>query len=513
MNAKNNIAKSAALITLMMLAFKILGFVKQAVIAYVFGATVETDIYFIAWGFITGVSEAIVKALLVSLVAIYTSIRIRKGQEIACKLINALLEILFPVFMLLVTILYFCAPLFSRVLAPTYDGESLKTLAFFIQILSPILLFGCFELVFGAIEDSFKEFMIPRLQSLIYSLCVIFACFALSSRFGIYALVFAQFASSIVFIIMLLFAIKKHHHFFIVNPWQLPEVKEVLFTAIPLFIGNSALQINQIVDKSITSGLGAGTASALSYCHTLEQFVTNIMIVNIGNVMFANFAEFVAKEEYDNVKSVLYRAIDTLVIILGYISIIVFFCAEDIVSIVYYRGSFSYEAVRLTAIALIGYSVSFISVAIRDLSVKSLYAFKDTRRPMNASIISICSNIVLSILLSKYIGILGIALATSISAIIGAIINGISLKKHLLGYRYSKHIITLIKCIPGLCAVALACFMINGLFDFGYFSNFALCSCIGFLVYIVVLYLCRVEEVKIIGVIIRNKMGIKRLKR
>ncbi len=511
MREKNSIARSAFLVTSMMLIFKILGFVKQAVIAYVFGANIETDTYFIAWGFVSGISEAIVKALLVSLVAVYTSIRIRKGQEVASKLINALIEILVPIFLLLVTVIYLCAPAFSKVLAPSYEGKSIERLALFIQILSPILLFGCFELIFGAIEDSFKEFMIPRLQSLIYSLCVIIACLTLSSHFGIYSLVIAQFVSSIVFIVMLLIVIRKHHHFSIANPWQSPELKEVLVTAIPLFIGNSALQINQIVDKSITSGLSIGTASALSYCHTLEQFVTNIMIVNIGNVMFANFAEFVAKEEYDNVKSVLYKAIDILVILLGYISVIVFFCAEDIVSIVYYRGSFSYEAVKLTAIALIGYAASFIAVAIRDLSVKSLYAFKDTKRPMYASIISICVNIVFSILLSRYIGILGVALATSISAFIGAILNGISLKKHLLGYRYSKHIITVTKCIPGLCVVALACFAINNYFNLGCFLNFVLCSCIGFLAYFVVLYICKVEEVKIIGCTIK-KIVMKRQK-
>ena len=174
----------------------------------------------------------------------------------------------------------------------------------------------------------------------------------------------------------MIFAVRKYHRFAAVKLRDIPELNNIIITAIPLFIGNSALQINQIVDKSITSGLGEGAASALSYCHTLEQFVTNIMIVNIGNVMFANFAEFVAKREFEDINKTLSKAINILISLLAGISIITVICSKDIVTIVYYRGSFSQEAVFLTSSALIGYALSFVAVAVRDLSIKSLYAFR-----------------------------------------------------------------------------------------------------------------------------------------
>lgn len=507
MEKSQGVAKSAILVTVMMLSFKALGFLKQAIIAYYYGATVETDVYFIAWGFVFGVSEAIVKALSVSLVAIYTTLRVNSGETFANRLINGLVEVLFPIFMLLMILLLIFAPGFSLVLAPTYDYSEREMLILYIRILAPALLFGCIELVFGAVLDSHKSFFIPRLHSFIYSVSIIIACILFSKLIGIKALIIAQYFSSIVFSLLLFFSIRKYNRFFWVKLRKIPELRSIVVTAIPLFIGNSALQFNQIVDKSITSGLGDGVASALSYCHTLEQFVTNIMIVNIGNVMFANFAEFIAKENYTAVKNTLKNAVNYLIVLLTGISIVTVICAEDIVSIVYYRGNFSYEAVVLTSTALIGYSVSFVAVAVRDLTVKSLYAFKDTLHPMIASIASIIVNIILSITLSKYIGIFGVSLATSFSAIVGMIINAYYFKAHLIDYKYRDHLVKLITVLPSGILMGCVAGVVHNTIKIGCFGNFFITTIAAFSTYFFVLYITKNEEVRVTTKAIQKRIS------
>ena len=479
-----------------MLGFKMVGFIKQAVVAYVYGANTITDTYFIAWGFVSGISEAAVKSLLVSLVAIYTNIRIINGKEKAARLINGLIKLFLPLFAILSGIIFMSAPIFAGFLAPSYNGINLERLICFIRVLSPILIFGCIELIFGAISDSYKSFYVPRLQSFIYSVSIILGCLVLSKRFGIFALVIGQYFSSIVFVVLLVLSTKKYHSFYIVKVKEIPEIKSILLTAIPLFIGNSALQLNQIVDKSITSQLSSGAASALSYCHTLEQFVTNIMIVNIGNVMFANFAEFIANGEIDKVKVTLEKTLNFLIALLLGVSAVTLICAKDIVSIVYYRGSFNYDAVLLTSKALVGYSLSFVVVAVRDLIIKCLYAFKDTKSPMVATLISIVLNIFLSITLSKLLGIFGVAIATSISAVVGMIINSFMLKKHIKEYRFDIHIETVLKCIPGLIIIIVFCLVIQHLISLTPFSRFAISSVGGLLIYIIVVALFGVREVR-----------------
>lgn len=495
----NDIGKSALLVTLMMFLFKLLGFVKQAVLAYTFGATSLTDSYFIAWGFISGISEAMVKSMSVSLVAVYTSLRIREGKREAAKLINGVIELVCPVFVLIAVMLIISSPTMASVLAPSYNEGKRYELIQYLKVLAPVLVFGCFEMTLGSVFDSHKSFFIPRLQSLIYSVSVILFCFALSSTIGVTSLVLAQYSSSALFSLILVLFVRRYHSFFFIKLKDIPELKTLMKTALPLFIGNSVLQLNQIVDKSLSSALVPGATSALSYCHTLEQLVTNIMIVNIGNVLFANFTTFVAEDNLDSIQRSLSRALNLLICLLVGLAVIVAFMAEDIVSIVYMRGNFSNDAVLLTSAALVGYAFSFPAVAVRDLTVKSLYAFKETTKPMLASILSIAVNICLSVTLSRMLGLFGIAFATSISALIGMLLNANSLKKYVPSFHYSEQFVVAIKCLPGAFVLAVICMVEKRFLTVGHLSAFLLAVGIGSPLYLMLLYLVKIEEIQLLA--------------
>lgn len=492
-----SIVKSALGVALMMLAFKFLGFIKQAVIAYVFGANSQTDTYFIAWGFVSGISEALVNALLVSLIATYTSLIVNQGRNEASKLINGILEILVPGSFIIIGIVIVLAPLISNVLAPSYQGEDKTLLVHFIRVLSPILFFSCFELVFRAVLDSNKCYFISRLQSLIYSISVIASCLLLYNYMGIKALFFAQYVSSFIFSIVLIITVYRYHKFFVLKYAEIPNIRRLLMTALPLFIGNSAIQINQIVDKSITSGIANGATSALSYCHIIEQLVTNVLIVNVGNIMFANYTELVSKKQFKMIEDNLTFVMNILIVALLGISVITIIFSKEIVSLIYYRGNFSYDAVLMVSIALIGYSISFVAVAVRDLAIKSLYAFSDTYHPMIASMVSIGLNIIFSIGLSKYMGIFGVSIATSISVFVGMILNTRFLKKYLTNYRYAKNIVVFVKSLPGAIFLALiSLFIKNYVPSNENLIKLILAVILGVPVYFVFLYCFQVDEVK-----------------
>ena len=504
---KNNIVTSAALVTLMMLLFKIIGFVKQAVIAYYFGASVNTDIYFIAYGFIGGVSEIIIKSVSVSIISVYSFTLINSGKDKADQLISAVMEVMMPIGLLIVGLLCIFSPVIVKMIAPSYTSNESVLLDKYIHILSPLLLFAAIELVFGAVMDANKSFFLPRLQSLIYSVTIICACVFLSDWLSVSTLAIGEYVSRVLFSILLFITIRKYWSFNFVHLKSIPQLKKIVLTAIPLFVGNGVFQLNEIVDKAIASGLDTGTASALTYCHTLEQFVTNIMIVNIGNVIFAHFADYVSKQELAQISSILKTAINAIICILVPISIITIVCAEDIVAIVYYRGNFSIDALKLTSIALIGYAISFPAIGVRDLTVKSLYAFGDTTRPMRASIISIICNICLSILLSRFLGIFGISLATSISALIGMILNAYSLKIYLPSYSYKNHIFTLLRILPGTIILLILSLYITRLnFTNSSMTSF-ICTCIaGGSVYLLAICFSGIDEIRdLINYILHKK--------
>ena len=495
----NNIATSAFLVTAMMLSFKILGFIKQAVIAYYFGANGDTDIYFVAYGFVSGISEIIINSLRVSIIVVYTSIIINKGKKYANGFVSILLEIFIPLSIIIIGIIIILAPNLASLLAPYYSYEQKNILINYVIALGPIISLSIIELIMGAILDADKSFFFSISQSFIYSVSIIVVSITLSSCLGIKSLVLGQYISSVLFCLLLIGVVCYKYEFrftFITKIREYHEIKNVLNTAAPLFIGNGVLQINQIIDKSITTGLSAGAASSLMYCHTLEQFVTNIMIVNIGNVLFSHFSTAVAEKRFDNVKSILKNAINSMIIILLPVSVITILCSNDIVRIVYFRGGFTEAAVNMTSIALIGYSIFFPCVAIRDLTIKSNYAFSDTKGPMVASIISIICNIFLSISLSKIIGILGITLATGISVIVGMGLNILCFKKHMPNYDFINHFKLCFKLLPCTFPILIGDYVLSFISVNNPYIRFFTISIIGFIIYILLGYLFKVELIE-----------------
>lgn len=490
---KKSVFFSAFSVTAMALFFKFIAFIKQAVIAYYFGANLETDAYFVAYGFINGITEIIVKSISFSIISIYATIVVNKGKDHANKTISGILELLTPLFIIITAVLCMFSPVIARVLAPTYDNDKVSLIASFIYSLSPIMLLCMLELIFGSIMDANKDFYISRLQSFIYSITIIILCITTSKILGVKTLILGQYISSIVFSIILIIAVRKYYKFSFTSIKNMPEIKTIFITAIPLFIGSGVVQLNQIVDKSIATSLSEGSASALAYSQTLVQFVTNILVVNIGNVLFSHFSDYVANNKMEELSTTLSKAINIIICLLIPISIITAFYSKEIVSIVFLRGNFDKKALYLTSTVLIGYAISFTFIGIRDLIIKSLYSLKNTIYPMIASIVSIICNIALSIYLSRKIGIIGISIATSISAVLGLIINVFAFKHKFNIYKFRNNLITTIKNVPSAIAIVVFVFAINIVCPkiIGFFVT----TFVGGMIYIALLYLFKVDEI------------------
>ena len=122
------------------------------------------------------------------------------------------------------------------------------------------------------------------------------------------------------------------------------------------------------------------------------------------------------------------------------ITITFYICSHEIVSIVFGHGAFDGNAVDAASHALKGYSIMFVPVILRETFCRFQYAFQDSKTPMVNGSIGIVSNIVLSILLCKYYGVFGVALATSLSVLISAVLNMITARNKTseLEYEYLK---------------------------------------------------------------------------
>ena len=129
-----SIIATTAILSVLTLAFKILGFVKQAVIAYYFGTTFETDIYNVAFNFVGSLTSAFVRAITLSLVSIYTHCLVQKGRDAASRLLSACLELLIPVVLLVLLIANIFTPQIAGLLAHSYSADESLMLQHYLHI-------------------------------------------------------------------------------------------------------------------------------------------------------------------------------------------------------------------------------------------------------------------------------------------------------------------------------------------------------------------------------------------
>lgn len=502
MSKKNqSIMATTAVITVLTLCFKALGFVKQAVVAYYFGTTFETDIYNVAFSFVGMLSSAFIKAITISLVSIYTHTLVQKGRDAASKLISACLEMLLPVVLLVLLITYMFTPQIAKLLAPTYNATQSVLLQHYLNICYPFFLFAVITLVWTSIMDSNKDFVVSRTESFITSITTILCCVFLYNIQAVTSLVIAQYLSYIIFGSLLLIRGRRYFKFSFTKLSTVPEVRTVLITALPLFIGNSVGQINRIVDNSVSTGLTHGTATALSLAVSLEDFVCNLLINNVVDILYVNFSTYVAENNREKLVSTMRSAINIMICLMVPITIVTCMCSREIVSIAYFRGSFNEHSLVLTSAALIGYAVGFTSSGVRDIVIRVLYSFKDTKGPMITGFFAVASNIFFSIVLSRFIGIMGISIASSICLTVNFLINSHMLKKHMPEYSISQYLPTLFKQIPGVAALVVIILCFKNLFN-NNILIFALSAVVGLSVYALILLLMKIDEVNMV----KNKL-------
>ncbi len=491
------IVRTTLVITILTFAFKLLGFVKQAVVAYYFGTTLETDIYYVAFNFVGMLSSAFIRAITISMVSIYTHCLVQKGREAASKVLSACLEILVPIVLVVLLLAYMLTPQIAGILAPSYSPSETALLQSYLKICYPFFLFAVVTLVWNTLMDANKDFVVSRTESGITSITTIACCVVLYNVQAVTSLVIAQYLSYIIFGSLLLIRGRRYFTFAFTKLSDVPEIKIIIMTALPLFIGNSVSQINKMVDNSLSTSLGYGNASALSYAVVLEEFVSYILVNNIVDVLYVNFSTYTAEGDYDKLRSTMASAINVMICIMIPITIITCMCSKEIVAIAYYRGSFTWDSVCMTSAALIGYAAGFAAMGVRDIVLRGLYSFKDTKTAMVTGIIAVVVNIALSILWSHHFGIIGISLASSVSQVVNFCLNSLMLRKYIPDFTLMSHVPVLLKQVPGAAAVVVIVLLFKRLFS-NNIIIFAASAMVGLGIYALFLVLMRVDEVALV---------------
>lgn len=460
---QRSVFKAFFSVTGVILIAKLLGFAKQSAAAALFGATLETDLITLSQGVLADIQYVLAQVLLTAFTSVY--IHMRESNEAETRRFISDTVKSFTAMILAVSALAFLAsPLIARGIAPSYTPDTSSRLVGYIRLYVPLLPLFVWMAVFQSLLNANERFVPGEMVSINQSVLFLLVVFLFREKLGARSMILAFFVFTVWNLLFLGVLSRKYWSFRLSgNPFANPHVRELLHMVAPLLLGYSMIYINQQVDKILSSGLGDGAVTALGYGAVLSNLVSTF-IVSFCSILFTYVTTAISKSAHEEAAGLAVRAASLLILLFLPISILTILCAKDIVTIAFGRGAFDAAAVETSAYALMGYGFIFVPLVLRELFSRFQYGYQETRRPMVNSSIGIVFNMILSILLSRRWGVLGIAAASSVSVCVCGVLNLLTSRKQNAALDFKP----LLRQLPFLLLGGAACLLI------AYFGNHVL---------------------------------------
>lgn len=486
---------------------KLFGFLREIVLAYFYGASAVSDAYLISITIPTVIFAFVGAALATSYIPLYTSIEKEKGEGEALRFSNNLVNFLLVFCCLVAGAGFIFAQPLVKVFASGFTGETLRLAVFFTRVSIVAVFFMGLTYIFRSYLQIKNDFISPALIGFPYNVIVI-ASIVLSVKVDLVFLPLGLvLAIASQFLFVMPFACKKGYRYQFIMDKSDPQVRKVIYLALPVILGTSVTQINTLVDRTLASGIAVGGISALNYATRLNGFIQDIFVLSVSTVMYPIISRMTVAGNIEGIKKSLSEAVNSIGLIVVPITVGTMLFTAPIVQLLFGRGAFDIRAAELTSWALFFYAVGMIGVGVREILSKTFYAMQDTKTPMTNAVIAVVVNIVLNIILSRFLGIGGLALATSISALLGALLLFMSLRRKIGPLGIMNMATTFVKVVLASAVMGMAA---KGAYNFilpqaG--SNFALLVAVlaGGLIYSVAIYFMRIREVQVLVAAIKGR--------
>lgn len=412
-----NLIKSSVGVTFVLVLGYVLSFVKESVIANYYGVSQEVDAYTIAIQIPVTLFAFISVALHSVVIPLYSDLLYNQGKERAKSFIDHLISIISIFSLLLILFGEIFADQLIYLFAPGFNEGAHSLATELLRLIFPVVLFTVLSNILLALLNTNKQFILPSFGVFFLNVGIIICIVILHLEYGIASACIGQVVGAILNIVYLYWLCRGYYQYRFRFSLKDDFVKKALKMSLPILLSISVAEINTIVNRIVASFLFVGSISALGYASKLNTVFMSLFISAIATIIYPLYAESSAN---NNMKQLNIRVNTTLAVYSLFIIPLMcgLYCFKsEIVTVVFARGVFDEEAVKLTQELLGCYTLGLLFMALRETITKVFYSLKDTRTPAKNAIIGVILNIVLNLILSYFLGVKGLALATSITAL------------------------------------------------------------------------------------------------
>ncbi len=437
---KIDLVKKGSIITAITLISRPLGYIREAVQAYVFGATFLVDAFVVAYNFSDLVQtlffSGITGSILVPVCSKYLGDDSRYSYVYSTFLNLSLL---------LTTVFSFVLFLFSErvieLIAPGFSPYARTiTRNLFVIMIPIIVMYGALS-VMKSFLNAKEHFAAPEASGIVWNLVFILCCLFLSKSLGIYSLAIGATLGSLIQVLLQYPFLRKLNVRYVpkvdLSHESINEAKRLLFGAL---IGASIVPINSFVDRILGSFLPEGHVASLSYAFRIFILPFSLFAVPVYTVAFSNISRLYHEKAWTPLFSYLDNSLLLLSVTLIPSLFLLCGLSTEIVKLLYERGAFGPEETLLASRALLGYGIGLFFYGLSMLFVRVFNAIHDTKTPAKIGIVSIFLNVILDLVLMVPYKNLGISLATSLVSLYN-MLSLFILWRRKTGYRVGKEAI------------------------------------------------------------------------
>ena len=406
------------------LASKALGFLREMLIAYFFGATALVDAFVVANN-IYGLTVGIIgRAFSAAGTPLLVEKFVKEGQPAQRSAFFAFLRFALTSALALSLVLPLAAPGIVFLLAPRFSPETHWLSVKLLWAMLPMAVGMVGLSLAGAYLNARRRFGLDKLGDISVNLVAIGFLFS-APLIGIYSLAVGWSLGYFLASCALLLPVVWRARWWKGRLWT-TEIKEFIALTAPMLIAYAANQVNVIVDRAFASSLDPGSIAALGYSWRLA-LIPIMLAQAISTVQLTRASEMAAARDIKRLKASVRDILLKGAAVMIPASVALVWLARPLVQIVFQRGAFDASATDKTSLALVCYGFGlFPQLAVLTLAA-SLRGMKDMKTPVMAGVIAVAANIILNILLVRPFGIAGLATSTSAAAALSAGVMGVRL--------------------------------------------------------------------------------------
>ena len=419
--------RSSAVVGVMTMISRVLGLIRDVVVAGYFGASGASDAFFVAFKIPNFLRRLFAEgAFAQAFVPVLSEYRTQRDLDAVRILVAKTAGSLGSVLLVVTLLGSVGSPLLAMLFAPGFymsGSPSYDLAAEMLRITFPYLMLISLTAFAGAILNSYQRFAVPAFTPVLLNLCLIGSAVYLSPLFDppIMALAWGVLmAGAVQLIFQMPFLARLRLLPMPQSGWKDEGVRRILRLMLPALFGVSVAQINLLLDTVLASFLQTGSVSWLYYSDRLAELPLGVFGIAIATVILPSLSRKHAEKSGEQFAQMLDWAVRMVLLIGLPAALALILLAEPLLTTLFHYGQMSDRDVEMAAMSLRAYGVGLLAFMLIKVLAPGYFSRQDTKTPVKIAVKAMVANMVFNLMLIVPLAHAGLALATALSAFMNA---------------------------------------------------------------------------------------------